>query len=93
MASAIHICFGCRIPKHRFPDAASFSKAVLILASVIALHTKYAHTEYASMHFASETSKYAKLNEVEPTNIPYAATKAKLSLSKRSLLAAFRIPR
>jgi hypothetical protein len=35
----------------------------------------------ASMHFASFTRKYAKLNEVEPTNIPYAATKAKLSLS------------
>ena len=41
-------------------------------------------------HFASERSKHAKLTGGEPTNIPYAATKAKLSLSKRSLLAAYR---
>jgi hypothetical protein len=43
------------------------------------------------MHFASETSKHAKLTGGEPTNIPYAATKAKPSLSMRSLLAGFRI--
>jgi len=46
-----------------------------------------------AMHFASERSKHAKHRSLmptggEPTNIPYAATKAKLSLSKRPLLAA-----
>jgi len=47
-----------------------------------AKHTKYAHTKYASKH--------AKLTGGEPTNIPYAATKAKLSLSIHLLDASSR---
>jgi hypothetical protein len=48
-----------------------------------------AHVFWKSMHFASERSKHAKLTGGEPTNNPYTATKAKLSLSKRTLLAGW----